>query len=95
MLSGHGMQTNTTKFVATLNCLWDGNSFIAHKKSTRGFTIAQRRVTINLMLQPEKINISPIKDTTLNPYYAKILIIILAHAGIHKHFNLNHFEIII
>lgn len=52
VLSGHGMQTNTTKFVATLNRLWDGNPFIAHRKSTRGFTIANRRVTINLMLQP-------------------------------------------
>lgn len=52
VLSSHGMQNNTTKFVATLNRIWDGNSFILHRKTTKSFTVDNRRLTVSLMLQP-------------------------------------------
>ena len=52
VLNGHGMQNNTTKFIALLNRLWDGKAFIAHRKTTSSFTVANRRLTISLMMQP-------------------------------------------
>lgn len=52
VLSSHSMQQNATKFVTTLNRLWDGNAFRAHRKTTASSTIAHRRLTLNLMLQP-------------------------------------------
>ncbi|MDQ5920693.1 MAG: hypothetical protein QG673_749 [Pseudomonadota bacterium] len=52
VLASHGMQSNTTKFVATLNRLWDGNSFITHRKTSQNLNIANRRFTISLMVQP-------------------------------------------
>ena len=52
ILSGYSMQSNTTKFVATLNRIWDGNPFILHRKTTKSFTVANRRLTMSLMLQP-------------------------------------------
>jgi hypothetical protein len=52
VLSGHGMQSNATKFISTLNRLWDGNSFITHRKTSRSFTVTNRRLTVSLMLQP-------------------------------------------
>lgn len=52
ILSGYGMQNNTTKFIATLNRLWDGNPFITHRKTSKSFTVANRRLTMSLMLQP-------------------------------------------
>ncbi len=41
ILSGYGMQNNTTKFIATLNRLWDGNPFISHRKTSKSFTISR------------------------------------------------------
>lgn len=52
VMNGHGMQNNTTKFIALLNRLWDGKSFIAHRKTTSSFTVSDRRLTISLMMQP-------------------------------------------
>lgn len=52
VMGGHGMQTNSTKFVALLNRLWDGKAFIAHRKTTQSFTVANRRLTVSLMMQP-------------------------------------------
>ncbi len=52
VLGGQGMKNNTTKFVATLNGLWDGKSFNIHRKTSSSFTVSHRRLTINLMLQP-------------------------------------------
>lgn len=52
IMNGHGMQNNTTKFIALLNRLWDGNAFIAHRKTTKSFTVENRRLTISLMMQP-------------------------------------------
>ena len=52
VMNGHGMQNNTTKFIALLNRLWDGKPFIAHRKTTSSFTVANRRLTISLMMQP-------------------------------------------
>ncbi len=52
VMSGHGMQQNATKFIALLNRLWDGKAFIAHRKTTKSFTVANRRLTVNLMMQP-------------------------------------------
>jgi hypothetical protein len=46
------MQNSATKFVALLNRLWDGKPFSAHRKTTESFTIANRRLTVSLMLQP-------------------------------------------
>lgn len=52
VLSGHGMQSNSTKFIALLNRLWDGKDFIAHRKTTENFIVQHRRLTLNLMMQP-------------------------------------------
>ena len=52
IMNGHGMQNNTTKFIALLNRLWDGKAFIAHRKTTSSFTVDNRRLTISLMMQP-------------------------------------------
>lgn len=52
VLGGHGMQNNTTKFVALLNRLWDGKPFTAHRKTTKSATISNRRLTVSIMLQP-------------------------------------------
>lgn len=52
VLSGYGMQNSTTKFVALLNRLWDGKDFVSHRKTSPSFTIANRRLTVSLMLQP-------------------------------------------
>ena len=51
VIGGHGMQQNTTKFVALLNRLWDGNAFIAHRKTSKSFTVLHRRLTVSLMMQ--------------------------------------------
>ena len=52
IVGGHGMQTSSTKFVALLNRLWDGNAFVAHRKTSKSFTVANRRLTISVMMQP-------------------------------------------
>ena len=52
VLSGGGMQANATKFISTLNRLWDGNSFNTHRKTTKNNTVKNRRFTMSLMLQP-------------------------------------------
>lgn len=52
IVGGHGMQTSSTKFVALLNRLWDGNTFIAHRKTSKSFTVSNRRLTISIMMQP-------------------------------------------
>jgi hypothetical protein len=52
VLSGHGMQNGSTKFISTLNRLWDGNSFVVHRKTSRNFVVRNRRLTVSLMLQP-------------------------------------------
>lgn len=52
VLSGHGMQNGSTKFISTLNRLWDGNSFITHRKTSKNFVVSNRRLTVSLMLQP-------------------------------------------
>ena len=52
VMGGHGMQQNATKFIALLNRLWDGKAFIAHRKTTKSFTVANRRLTVSLMMQP-------------------------------------------
>ncbi|MDQ5920697.1 MAG: hypothetical protein QG673_753, partial [Pseudomonadota bacterium] len=52
VLSGHGMQNGSTKFISTLNRLWDGNSFITHRKTSKNFIVSNRRLTVSLMLQP-------------------------------------------
>lgn len=52
VLASHGMHSNATKFIATLNRLWDGNSFITHRKTSANLTITNRRLTLSLMLQP-------------------------------------------
>jgi len=52
VINGHGMQNNNTKLVALLNRLWDGKNFTAHRKTSKNFTIADRRFTVSLMLQP-------------------------------------------
>lgn len=52
IVGGHGMQSSATKFVALLNRLWDGNPFTAHRKTSKSFTVTNRRLTISLMMQP-------------------------------------------
>lgn len=52
VLGSHSMQNNPTRFVALLNRLWDGKSFTAHRKTSQSFIIQNRRLTLNLMMQP-------------------------------------------
>ena len=52
VVGSHGMQNNATKFIALLNRLWDGKPFIAHRKTSQSFTVANRRLTVSLMMQP-------------------------------------------
>lgn len=52
VLSSQGLKANTTKFVTTLNGLWDGKSFSIHRKTSRSFTVNHRRLTLNIMVQP-------------------------------------------
>lgn len=40
------------RFVALLNRLWEGKSFAAHRKTSQSFIIENRRLTLNLMMQP-------------------------------------------
>ena len=52
VLGNHSMQGNPLKFVALLNRLWDGKSFTAHRKTSDNYTLEDRRLTLNLMMQP-------------------------------------------
>jgi hypothetical protein len=52
VLSSQSMQNSTTKFVALLNRLWDGQTFTAHRKTSPSFTLSHRRLTVSIMLQP-------------------------------------------
>ena len=52
VMSSPGMQQSATRFVAMLNRLWDGKPFSAHRKTSGTFYIANRRLTVSLMLQP-------------------------------------------
>lgn len=52
ILSGNGMQANTTKFLTTLSRLWDGNPFLAHRKTSSSIIMEHRRFTVSIMLQP-------------------------------------------
>lgn len=52
VLSGHGMQNGSTRFISTLNRLWDGNPIITHRKTSKNFVVSNRRLTVSLMLQP-------------------------------------------
>jgi hypothetical protein len=46
------MQNNTTRFVVKLNRWWDGKDFVSHRKSSPSFLLANRCLTVSLMLQP-------------------------------------------
>ena len=52
IIGSHSMQANATRFVALLNRLWDGKTFTAHRKTSKSFSIEDRRLTVNLMMQP-------------------------------------------
>lgn len=52
VLGSHSMQSNPIRFVALLNRLWDGKTFTAHRKTSQSFMIQNRRLTLNLMMQP-------------------------------------------
>ncbi len=52
ILGSHSMQSNPMRFVALLNRLWEGKSFAAHRKTSQSFIIENRRLTLNLMMQP-------------------------------------------
>ena len=52
VLGSHSMQGNPMRFVAFLNRLWDGKVFSAHRKTSENFTLEDRRLTLNLMMQP-------------------------------------------
>lgn len=56
ILGSHSMQSNPLRFVALLNRLWEGKSFAAHRKTSQSFIIEQRRLTLNLMMQPLLLN---------------------------------------
>ena len=52
IVGSYSMQSSPTRFVALLNKLWDAKNFSTHRKSTDKFTLQNRRITINLMIQP-------------------------------------------
>ncbi|MBX9706083.1 MAG: DUF3987 domain-containing protein [Gammaproteobacteria bacterium] len=52
VLGSHSMQGNPLRFMALLNRLWDGKSFTAHRKTSDNYTLENRRLTLNLMMQP-------------------------------------------
>jgi hypothetical protein len=52
VLNSQGLKNNASKFIVTLNGLWDGKSFSVHRKGSNSFTTGHRRLTLNLMLQP-------------------------------------------
>lgn len=52
VLGSHSMQNNPTKFVALLNRAWDGNPLSIKRKNQDNFVLENRRLTINLMMQP-------------------------------------------
>lgn len=52
VLGSHSMQGNPLRFVALLNRLWDGKTLKAHRKTTDNYTLEDRRLTLNLMMQP-------------------------------------------
>ena len=56
VLGSHSMKNNPTRFVALLNRLWDGKSSTTHRKTTQSYTIQDRRLTLNLMMQPVLMN---------------------------------------
>ncbi len=56
ILGSHSMQSNPIRFVALLNRLWEGKSFAAHRKTSQSFIIENRRLTLNLMMQPLLLN---------------------------------------
>lgn len=51
VLGKHSMKKSPTRFVGLLNRLWDGKSTTAHRKTSQNFTIENRRLTLNLMMQ--------------------------------------------
>ncbi len=52
VLNSHGMQNHVAKFVALLNRVWDGKPFISHRKTSKSFTVKDRRLTMRISLQP-------------------------------------------
>lgn len=52
VLGGHGMQSNATQLIALLNRLWEGKPVVTHRKTQDSFIIENRRLTVNLMMQP-------------------------------------------
>ncbi len=52
IIGGQSMQANPTRFVALLNRLWDAKNYTASRKTSENFVIKNRRLTINLMIQP-------------------------------------------
>ncbi len=66
VLGSHGMQSNPTRFVALLNRLWDGKSFTAHRKTSQSFILKNRRLTLNLMMQPLLLQQMTAQATSIN-----------------------------
>ena len=56
VMSSHSMQSNPTRFVALLNRTWDGKPFSVHRKTSENFVLKNRRLTLNLMMQPRILN---------------------------------------
>ncbi len=52
VIGSHSMKSNPTRFVALLNRLWDAKIFTAHRKTSDNFILKNRRLTLNLMMQP-------------------------------------------
>ena len=52
VLGSHSMQNNPTRFVALLNRTWGGKSLSVKRKNQDNFILENRRLTINLMMQP-------------------------------------------
>ena len=52
VLGSHSMQSNPARFAALLNGLWEGKALSTHRKSSPSFVVENRRLTVNIMMQP-------------------------------------------
>lgn len=56
VIGGHAMsESSVMRFLALLNRLWDGNSFLRRRTSRESIEIRGRRLTVSLMAQPSVV----------------------------------------
>ncbi len=77
VLGGHGMQSSQTRFVALLNRLWDAKEYSTHRKTSDNFIVKNRRLTLNLMMQPilmQQLILQPTNIARQSGFLARCLV---------------------